>query len=128
MTDDTVTARLAEWEALVEGATEGPWEAGVEESMLGSFFTIRDSAGRQVFFRDGLTVTADAEFIAASRHMVPALLGFVREVREGHVSSQNTRGVGQVRDGEWTAYCEEDFEAWPCPIEEAAQKWIGGEE
>jgi hypothetical protein len=73
MTTDTVTAKLAEWEALAEGGTEGEWRA--------------DSATGQVWATPGepcLVATAgwveDAAVIAAARQMVPALLGFVREV------------------------------------------------
>src|SRR5690554_4371554 len=127
--DDTVTAKLAEWEALSEGATEGPWEVGDRYHIQGASHCrcdesygplvwegVRDINGTPMrghihrrprplgngedtsiyggalpepvvvalstseYVRISL---ADAEFIAAAREMVPALLAFVREVREG---------------------------------------------
>lgn len=123
MTDDTATAKLAEWEALANAATEGPWEwiDGPRQELANHTRGVLRCAAL------AHPHPADANFIAAAREMVPALLGFVREVRALHASSEATRGVGQIRDGAWTAYCEEDLEDWPCPTEQAARKWLGGE-
>jgi hypothetical protein len=62
--------------------------------------------------------------------MVPALIAFVQEVREMHVSSSESRGVSRVdpETGKWRAYCDHDGEWWPCPTEQAARKRIGGRE
>lgn len=122
---DTVTAKLAEWEALANAATEGPWREDDASASVETVWTLEGDDEPQVIC-DWLE-PGDAEFIAAARTAMPALLGFVREVRALHASSEATRGVGQIRDGAWTAYCEEDLEDWPCPTEQAAQKWIGGE-
>src|SRR5690606_20280881 len=59
------------------------------------------------------------------RPITYALLGFVREVRSMHQRRHRTARMA--------AYCAEcsrhacgDVE-WPCPTEQAARKWIGGE-
>lgn len=132
--DDTVAAKIAEWEALANAATEGPWTfepAGeshcAEPQCCSEYWDNRIWGNGVVLAESHMLTDEDAAFIAAARHMVPALLGYVREVRAMHVSSQDARGVGQIRDGAWTPYCEEDFEDWPCPTERVAQKWLGGE-
>jgi len=82
MTDDTVTATLAEWEA---------------------------DMGRRV-------PAADPE----DRNIARALLGFAREVREGHEAEAEARAFDPL----CCARCREE---WPCPTEQAARKWIGGQ-
>jgi len=144
---DTVTAKLAEWEVLAEGGTEGEWRA--------------DSATGQVWATPGepcLVATAgwveDAEFIAHARTAMPALLGFVREVRELHRPTPIYEECATDRPtalcdrddhlelggGQWVHESEVLYDAcedcrdedgswveWPCPTEQAARKWIGGE-
>ena len=87
---DTVTAKLAEWETLTEAATEGPWVAdGTEITQHWS----RPEPWLPIASDDvvcmaycyggsarGIESDADAEFIAHAREMVPALLGFVKDV------------------------------------------------
>jgi beta-lactamase class A len=87
----TIDTRLAEIRARVDAATEGPWEDVVDdlnddvdvwrdgESRLwvantGEVFTASAQRARQIL--------ADAEFIAASRTDLPALLAAVEAVRE----------------------------------------------
>ena len=87
MTDDTVTAKLAEWEALVEGATEGPWDnyrPNEAYRIHEVCSTTTQGLNETLAEVSGYNAAADAEFIAAAREMVPALLGFVREVRKIH--------------------------------------------
>ena len=77
-----LTTYLDEVQARVDAATEGPWEAGVEQGLFGPMFVLRAGDGRAVSFRrpfDG-GVTADAEFIAHARSDVPRLLAAVRAV------------------------------------------------
>ena len=128
---DTVTAKLAEWEALVEGATEGEWSwihdtrvSGERVCRIGSL-----PGNHDVGWTPRGNGEADANFIAASRTAMPALLGFVEDVRAMHVSSSESRGVGRVdpETGEWGAYCDHDSEWWPCVTIQALTKWIGGE-
>ena len=118
--DDTVTAKLAEWEALTEGATDGPWEVvgdGDPYLRRGDVATRGEPGDRLIVCENA---GPDAEFIAAARTIAPALLGFVREVREGHEPEAETRAFDPL----CCARCREE---WPCPTEQAAQKWLGGE-
>ena len=129
--DDTVTAKLAEWEALVEGATPGEWAVNSETMCTdGGEYTVYgivdvDSAtvthdGAPAFAHTEGMGQADAEFIAAARTAMPVLLGFVREVRKGHEPEPEARAFDPL----CCARCREE---WPCPTEQAAQKWLGGE-
>ena len=134
--DDTVTAKLAEWEALAEGATEGPWtfEPAGERSLCGEpqccseYWDNRIWGNGAVLTESHRLSEADAAFIAAARTAMPALIAAVKDVRAMHVSSSESRGVGRVdpETGEWGAYCDHDGEWWPCPTEQALTKWIGG--
>jgi hypothetical protein len=84
--DDTVTAKLAEWEALAEGATPGPWRAQthIDFPYEPGYLVYRAPEDGGVFGTAGdvgwAGVVSDAEFIAAARHMVPALLAAVQGV------------------------------------------------
>lgn len=69
--------QLAEWEALAEGATEGPWHV---DDVLG--WSIDGASGQYVAEVSGRH-DPNAEFIAASREAVPALVAEVRRLREG---------------------------------------------
>ena len=118
--DDTVTAKLAEWETLTNAATEGPWESSTANRRRSAW--VRAAGGHMVdhYIRPG-----DAEFIAAARTAMPALLGFVREVRALHVREPY---ADEPSEG-FCRNCQRGGAAgtWPCPTEQAAQKWIGGE-
>ena len=53
----------------------------------------------------------------------------IERLRDMHVSSHETRGVGRhtdANDKRWTAYCEYDSQDWPCEtveiLTEYAQK------
>lgn len=120
-----VNAKLAEWETLTEAATEGPWTPEREGDPA-----LPDATEFWWVASDTvpLGTRGDAEFIAHARTAMPALLGFVEDVRALHVSSSESRGVGRVdpETGEWGAYCDHDSEWWPCPTVQAVQKWIGG--
>lgn len=124
--DDTVIAKLAEWEALAEEATPGPWwfeAAG--ESECGEPQCCSECWDNRIW-GDGAVLTesmwlseADAEFIAAARTAMPALLGFVREVQ--HIlANQRHEVIGARGVREQDVVRARD-------IEQAARKWIGGE-
>ena len=132
--DDTVTAKLAEWEALTGAATEGPWAPWLDQDgakhmqgrlMVGNADAVIPDGETWI---EGVDVNPIAEcytpedraFIAAARQMVPALLGFVREVRKGHEPEPEARAFDPL----CCARCREE---WPCPTEQAARKWVGGE-
>src|SRR5690606_11915941 len=132
------------------------WEAGVEQGILWPMFVLRAGHGQAVAFRRpfGNVVTPDAEFIAHARTAIPALLGFVREVRELHRPTPIHEECATDRPtalcdrddhlelggGQWVHESEVLYDAcedcrdedgswveWPCPTEQAARKWVGGE-
>ena len=119
--DDTVTATLAEWGALVEGATPPPWRYW-NDGVVGF---LPDPRGLGVnpspSSREHTPGQAldDARFIAAARTAMPALLGFVREVQ--HIlATQRHEVIGARGLREQDVVRARD-------IEQAARKWIGGE-
>ena len=86
----TIDTRLAEIRARVEAATEGPWRASVvatyvdadgQRSGKGGVYPGGEQGSPPLFLTMGWLVT-DAEFIAASRTDLPALLAAVETVRE----------------------------------------------
>ena len=117
--DDTVTAKLAEWETLANAATDGPWEVvgdGDPYLRRGDVTTRGEPGDRFIVCENA---GPDAEFIAAAREMVPALLGFVREVQ--HIlATQRHEVIGARGLREQDVVRARD-------IEQAARKWIGGE-
>ena len=89
MTDPMTPERLAEIEARAEAATEGPWEAwdrgiGFEVHVNGEGL---NSEFRETFRQ------ADAEFIAAARTDVPALLAEVRRLQAAVERVRDRQGV-----------------------------------
>ena len=97
-----------------DAATEGSW-MGVCDSdgYLGRVIG-PDGFGIAEDFRDD----ADAEFIAAARTTVPALLDLADAVLERHVKAQPiTAAYGTQEGGDYCAACAED---WPCPDYTAA--------
>ena len=117
---DTVTAKLAEWEALVEGATPGSWEPTTSQPTMDnrSGYRFGDPRRPAAFLAHQMRYE-DAAFIAAAPTIVRALLGFVKEVRDGHVEKHDPLFDEPA--------CERCHQTWPCDTEQAARKWIGGE-
>ena len=112
--------RLNEIEARANAATEGPW-MGVCDSdgYLGRVIG-PDGFGIAEDFRDD----ADAEFTAAARTTVPALLDLADAVLERHVKAQPiTAAYGTQEGGDYCAACAED---WPCPDYTAATTALHG--
>jgi hypothetical protein len=137
MTDDTVTAKLAEWEALVEGATKGPWVVNGPDEDWAAISSGPDSVIHAYTTHDpdceGCTCggdeaghvaisVEDAEFIAAAPDLARSLLGFVREVTEGHEPDDEGRYCWACASN---AYGNA-LVPWPCPTAQAARKWLGG--
>ena len=133
--DDTVTANLAEWEALVDGATEGPW--AVEENDYGEHAVYQDE-GEGAFgtayiaedIRQGRDEgRADAEFIAAAPTIARALLAFVGEVRElaewHETKAEKARafpGPGSEAVMEKAAQVHDDAAR---RLRQVVEKWVG---
>src|SRR5690606_34290739 len=107
------------------GATPGPWDTGGGSTSIGHGDKWVAHVVDHQEPNEPVQARADAAFIAAAREMAPALLGFVREVRAGHVREPyvDEPSEGFCRD------CQRGGAAgtWPCPTEQAARKWIGGE-
>lgn len=114
MTDPRET--LARIRAQADAATEGPWRyASIFE--VGGY--VEDSRGRELFdwAQDDAgticTPDADAEFIAASRTTVPALLDALdAAIRVHHLSEFHTF-TGPV------PWCDECDCTYPCPTVDA---------
>ena len=119
MTDYRKT--LARIRKQADTATPGPWRH-ISIFEVGGF--VEDSRGRELFDwaqDDAGTICAsdpDAEFIAASRTTVPALLDLADAVLERHVKAQPiTAAYGTQEGGDYCAACAEN---WPCPDYTAA--------
>jgi hypothetical protein len=121
----TAADRLAELAALADAATpepwttEGPWSLG--HTVVGPRGYLIDAVDGGVPCMTG----PDAAFIAASREAVPALIAALRAVLDLHESSLDTRDVGRVIDGEWTPYCEECGDPYPCAEVRAIDAALG---
>jgi hypothetical protein len=129
--DDAVTAKLAEWEALTEGATEGPWDTDGGGTSIGHGDKWVAHVVDQQEPNEPVQARADAEFIAAARTAMPALLAFVREVQglaEWHETKAEKAlafpGAGHENVMEKAAQVHDDAAR---RLRQAARKWIGGE-
>ena len=99
-----------------DNATKGPWVCtlnGDESEVTYANAPITwDDHGGEVF------TEGDAEFIAASRTTVPALLDLADAVLERHVKAQPIPAAYGTREGgDYCAACADD---WPCPDYTAA--------
>jgi hypothetical protein len=167
LAEDTVTATLAEWEALVEGATVGPWEVGDRYHIQGASHCrcskdvgplvwegVRDINGTPMrahihrrpqplgggedtsiyggALPEPVTVAlstseyvriapGNAALIAAARTAMPALLGFVREVRVALAHEACADTCGSQLNEVYPCSC------WKSTIERALTERIGGE-
>ena len=119
MTDDTVTAKLAEWEALANAATKGPWDTDGGGTSVGHGDKWVAHVVDQQEPNEPVQARADAEFIAAAPDLARSLLGFVKEVQ--HIlATQRHEVIGARGLREQDVVRARD-------IEQAARKWIGGE-
>lgn len=117
----TIDTRLAEIRARVDAATEGPWEV---IPTVGNAVVADDGDGYWTDVADRIETEADAEFIAASRTDLPALLAAVEAVRALHMpvevepSETICAGCSTLRgQGETARYFP--FTEYPCPTAQA---------
>ena len=121
MTDPRET--LARIRAQADNATDGPWYGQRGHDTPSGWI---DAC---VFDADGECVVSEAsddnaEFIAASRTTVPALVGALEAVLARHVKAQPiTAAHGTREGGDYCAACAED---WPCPDYTAATTALEG--
>ena len=108
-----------------DNATKGPWVCtlnGDESEVTYANAPITwDDHGGEVF------TEGDAEFIAAARTTVPALLDLADAVFDLHRRSDHTRLVGFPRADREEHYCMEDQKPWPCPTVAAITTTLEGE-
>ena len=78
----TIDTRLAEIRARVEAATEGPWEWAAHTTVDGDKWAVFHGESTSALAMNNDGWAPDAEFIAASRTDLPALLAAVEAVRE----------------------------------------------
>ena len=110
----TIDTRLAEIRARVENATPGPWDARQYPQGGGRVYE-PDGYPLPGCFNcgenDAVYEEGDAEFIAASRTDLPALLAAVEAVMALHKClTFPDDGIGEP-----TACGHCDNETWPCP-------------
>ena len=110
---------LARIRAQADAATEGPWE------LLGDGEYV-SGPGILVAPDDGGVTSADAEFIAAARTTVPALLDALEAVLEIHQDGGESQGyLDDGSYGDMPHCCTECGSLgeygvlWPCPTVEA---------
>lgn len=92
--------QLAEWRALCEKATEGPWKSlrgGLYPNHVGGPGKIGNAAVFVAQTATNVGGEADADFIAAAREAMPALIEEVERLR-GHFRQVRaaTCGSGQA--------------------------------
>ena len=107
---------------LAENATEGPWEVDYMGDLVSVPEREKDRYGGHIFIGtatgDASSATEDAEFIAASRQAVPALLealgqaeqrirDLTQEVRDERAACLDQIEQVQARDAR--------IKAWKCP-------------
>jgi hypothetical protein len=114
----SATEQLDQWAALADGATPRPWTAD-------GFDVYETGTDHGEVVAEAVLHPSDARFIAASREAVPALIAALRAVLDLHESSLDTRDVGRVIDGEWTPYCEECGDPYPCAEVRAIDAALG---
>ena len=118
--------RLNEIEARANAATEGPWE------LLGDGEYV-SGPGILVAPDDGGVTSADAEFIAAARTTVPALLDALEKVLELHQPVTDGMGFTEHGYGGISPACgacgtsDEYAVPYPCPTVEAITTALEGE-
>lgn len=116
----TIDTRLAEIRARVENATPGPWEwdgeSGEDWPQGDNSLIARQGTEEAVicawgYDAYGITVDeADAEFIAASRTDLPALLAAVEAVRELHAADEDGDCAECIRRAQGRG-----DQSYPCP-------------
>jgi hypothetical protein len=85
--------QLAEWQALADGATEGPWVER-EHKVLSAAESMRDEFGTAGSVAHDVA-DSDARLIAVARTAVPALIAEVKRLR-GEVDRLRATGAGTL--------------------------------
>jgi hypothetical protein len=107
MTDPLTPEVLARWEELAANATEGPWDGRVYDGVaMPKYRLVRVVEGPNEYGFDRVTSLADyltredAEFVAESRTMAPALLSGVRsrDARIAELEAEVDRKVSTIHD------------------------------
>ena len=126
--------RLNEIEARANAATEGPWEwegeAKAEWEIGANSLVPSRRPDDPVLYGYGYDASgievkspADAEFIAASRTDVPALVEALRAGLNLHFKAQPIPAAfGTQEGGDYCVTCAED---WPCPTVETIHQHLG---
>lgn len=112
MTD--INATLDGWDALANGASEGPWGDDSDEYggiHIGEYGWITAGPRGQAPHYDEDTPQghADAAFIAAARTIVPQATAAIRAVLALHTRLDTDLFGGLC------AVCDPKDDAWPCP-------------
>ena len=126
MTDPRETLNRIRKQA--DAATDGPWEAGERcvftptgEAVVSDDVVVYAHG----FSGEGVGLYEDAEFIAAARTTVPALLDALEAVLKIHKPIPCTITNGSdVTDGTVCEHCLNPV--WPCPTVEATSTAIEG--
>ena len=104
-----------------DNATEGPWEAdGLEGTVTSKTDGLVTDPQGPYLVVDGITMWAesDAEFIAASRTTVPALLDALEKVLELHSPRDDAWSAGITCNGCYDSQYDV-YEPYPCELVEA---------
>ena len=125
-----IETRLAEIQAREEAATEGPWTAEYSGEQGNCVLPPGSQSTREaVAVTRLLSAQADAEFIAASRTDLPALLATVEAVRELHQPELYCNNAGHtnpdVECPECVEFCTADEYLYPCPTITALTDALG---
>ena len=106
-----IESRLAEIRARAEAATDGPWEWAAHTTVDGDKWSVFHGESTSALAMNNDGWAPDAEFIAASRTDLPALLAAVEAVMALHKRlTFPDDGIGEP-----TACGHCDNETWPCP-------------
>lgn len=132
-----LTETLAAWKATTDAASIGPWSAN--KTAWG--MTVEQGSTDEMIFAEtsGITWTpnsGDAEFIAQSRTIVPALLSAVEGVLAVHkkvmlrVQTYAFPPDAMYVELPFCSYCKHAGDArrpWPCPTVKALTDALGAD-
>lgn len=101
---------LDRWQALADKATCGPWQVLLDGRSWAGTVVVADAAGHPVTVvssaPDDDDAKDDAEFIAATRDAVPALIAEVQRLREQEARGEDSVGDRPIRSAPGS-HCEQ---------------------
>jgi hypothetical protein len=103
--------------AALEDVTPGPWVIECSKYVSGRY-VLSDASRQQiqvVHATGTVNVGVDAEFIAASRQLVPELIAEIERLRDA--VSMHTPVMTETQDDRWEC-CDSCGGDWPCPTAE----------